>query len=333
MDRIGLLLFAALLGGMASPAATGKETTSALTKDVVATVVEKANRIVTTYYLYPEKVPEITGRLKASLASGRYRVSDPAALAARMTEDLQAVTHDGHMSVTYAPDATAAASAAQPASGDSAQPSLSTADVNIGKMEVLPGNIRYVEVKTFQWSPQSSPTAFDHAVSFLRGGDAYILDVRDNPGGDPEAVTYLVSHFMEPGRHLMTFYSKEGSTQSKTLGQLAARRLEPKPLLLLISKATFSAAEEFAAHVKHFKLGTIIGEASGGGGNNNTLVGTREGFLVSVSSGRAIHAATGKSWQGEGIAPDIKVPAAKALEVAELSALERTRAAHAKRRQ
>ena len=45
-------------------------------------------------------------------------------------------------------------------------------------------------------------------MRFLRGGDAVIIDLRRNGGGSPDAVQYLVSHFLEPNRPLVTFYMR-----------------------------------------------------------------------------------------------------------------------------
>ena len=35
-------------------------------------------------------------------------------------------------------------------------------------------------------------------MRFLSGGDAVIIDLRKNGGGSPDAVRYLVSHFLAP---------------------------------------------------------------------------------------------------------------------------------------
>jgi hypothetical protein len=130
---------------------------------------------------------------------------------------------------------------------------------------------------------------------------------------------------MEPDRVLMNFYAADGHEQTRTLKTLPAGRLEPKPLYLLTSKNSYSAAEEFAAHVKNFKLGTTVGEGTGGGGNNNVYFATPQGFVVSISVGRAIHAVTGKGWEGEGIAADVVVPVRAALNAAHLEALKALR--------
>ena len=302
-----------------------------LTPQMVAEVVNDANAHIRKHYLYPEKAGDITAKLSASLASGRYAVSDPVDLAQRLTQDMQAVTKDGHMNVKFSPQQSKALAAPktpqqQPAQDLTRQMLLAT-NFGITELKVLPGNVRYANIGTFLWDPELSPAAFDQAIRFLRGGAAYILDIRSNGGGDSSGVAYLVSHFMAPDRPLMKFYSAAGNEESKTLKTLGTGRLEARPLYLLVSKGSFSAAEEFAAHVKNFRLGTLVGETTGGGGNNNILLPAAHGFVVSVSMGQAIHAATGKSWEGEGVAADVQVPAPTALDVAHLEALKTLNAA------
>ena len=302
-----------------------------LSPQMVAEVVNDTNAHIKEHYLYPDKVGQITGKLSRSLASGRYAVSDPADLAKLLTQDMQAVTSDGHMGVKFSPVQAKALAAPktkqQPPSQALQRQMLMANNFGINELKVLPGNVRYANIGTFGWDPELSPAAFDLAIRFLRGGAAYILDIRTNGGGDSDAVAYLVSHFMDADKRLMNFYSAGGNQESRTLKTLAAGRLETRPLYLLTSKGSFSAAEEFAAHVKNFKLGTIVGETTGGGGNNNVLLPTPHGFVVSVSMGQAIHAATGKSWEGEGIVADVLVPGPKALDAAHMEALKTLKAA------
>ena len=60
-------------------------------------------------------------------------------------------------------------------------------------------------------------------MRFLRGGDATIIDLRNNGGGSPEAVQYMISHFLEPNRPIVTFHM--GGEQGNTLSSL--RRFPP----------------------------------------------------------------------------------------------------------
>jgi hypothetical protein len=165
-------------------------------------------------------------------------------------------------------------------------------------------------------------------MRFLSGGDAVIIDLRYNGGGSPQAVQYLVSHFMEANRPLVTFHfaGRPGETL-QTLAEVPAGRMVGKPLYVLTSNGTASAAEEFGGHVAGYRLGEIVGDTTGGAGFRNELVPVEGGFVLSVSVGRAVLASTGRDWEAVGIAPTVRTDVGVALEAAQSAALRRLTAA------
>jgi hypothetical protein len=174
------------------------------------------------------------------------------------------------------------------------------------------------------WAGPSSAAAYDNAMRFLADGDAAIIDLRQNGGGSPEAVQYMISHFVEPNRPLVTFHmGANGVNSLSSLPNLPAGRMVGKPLYVLTSGMTASAAEEFTGHVAGYKLGELIGETTAGAGFRNTFFALPGGFVTSVSVGRAVLASTGKDWEGVGIPPTTKVAADQALNVAQAHALRR----------
>ena len=118
-----------------------------------------------------------------------------------------------------------------------------------------------METIGFFWGGEKTEEAYDNAMRFLKGGDAIIIDMRNNGGGSPEAVQYMISHFLEPNRPIVTFYMRgeQGDTW-KSLASLPAGRMVGKPLYVLTGGRSASAAEEFIGHVGGFKLGELIGE-------------------------------------------------------------------------
>jgi hypothetical protein len=161
-------------------------------------------------------------------------------------------------------------------------------------------------------------------MRFLQDGDAAIIDLRQNGGGSPEAVQYLVSHFLKASQPIVTFYMGANKVDKlSSLASLPAGRLVGKPLYVLTSGGTASAAEEFTGHVAGFKLGEIIGENTAGAGFRNEFFPVAGGYVISVSVGRAVLASTGKDWEGVGIAPTTKIDSGKALDVAQAHALRK----------
>jgi hypothetical protein len=293
------------------------------------TVVAEIRRVLAENYVLPDMRPRLDAALAKGLAEGRYDVADPRDLAERLNADLAAAGHDKHLNFRYAPEQ-AARMAGLRREADDAPPDAEqirqaqARNHGLVEMKVLPGNIRYLELDGFVWAGPKTAEAYDVAMRFLQGGEAVIIDLRRNGGGSPEAVQYLVSHFMAPNQPLVTFHMGPTKVDKlSTLPQLPAGRMVGKPLYVLTSSRTASAAEEFTGHVAGFRLGELIGETTAGAGFRNEFFPIAGGFLLSVSVGRAVLASTGKDWEGTGIAPTTAVDVAKALDVAQLHAMRR----------
>ena len=317
-------MFRTLLFLLISMAAAGDPAQPSLSSDTAASVVKEMARLVRENYVFADKADGIVAKLEKQLADGRYAVTDPQALATRLTEDLQAVTSDKHMSVKFNPEQAAGLSGPRGPGNDAfRQQQMVSSNYGVLEMRVLPGNVRYVNISPgFFWDPARSPQALDDAMRFLGGGDAYILDIRTNGGGSPATVRYVVSHFMDAGQKLMMYRIGPDRTSESRTEAVPAGKLAAKPLYLLTSSRSASAAEEFASHIKNFKLGKLVGATTAGAGHRNSLFGTPEGFVISVSVGTAIHPVTGTGWEGTGVVPDIAVPVADALDVAHADALK-----------
>jgi len=96
-----------------------------------------------------------------------------------------------------------------------------------------------------------------------------------------------------------------------------------KPVYVLTSKRTFSAAENFAYDLQALKRVVVVGEPSGGGAHPNEVKKLTPHFAMSIAIGRSINPITNADWEGSGVIPDVPVPADRALE----KALELARAA------
>lgn len=294
-------------------------------------VVAAIRRTLADNYVLGEVRPKLDAALANGLATGRYDVTDPTLLAERINADLSAVAHDKHLGIDYAPEQSAALAARPPGAGaDDAPPSAAEIvdarrrNHGIVAMKVLPGNIRYIETNGFVWVGPESAEAYDRAMAFLQDGDAAIIDLRRNGGGSPEAVQYMISHFLAPNRPLVTFYmGKDGVNRLSSLAKLPGGRMVGKPLYVLTSGNSASAAEEFAGHIGGFKIGELIGATTAGAGFRNEFFPLPGGFVISVSVGRAVLASTGHDWEGKGISPTTTVDPDKALEIAQAHAFKR----------
>jgi hypothetical protein len=297
--------------------------TATLTPQAVHEIVKDVNRLVRTHYIFPEKADAIAGRLTEGLVSGRYTASEPDQLVNLVSRDLRVVSNDKHLFLIHDPERAAGAQAGI-AEVDTGQfrRELITRNHGIAEMKVLPGNVRYLRISQWLWDERETPRALDGAMRFLNGGDAYIIDIRGNSGGSGEAVNYLASHFLPPGEKMMIFRNAAEKISFYSVTDLPEGRLPSKPLFLLVDERSASASEELAAHVKNFRLGTLIGETTSGAGHPAEFFPVAHGFLVSISIAEITHAATGKGWEATGVAPHVEVPSEEALNVAHLQALQ-----------
>ena len=294
-----------------------------------ASAVSAARKVLAERYVLPDTAARLDAALGAAEARGDFAGLSGEALADAMNTVLRSVTPDGHLSVRYNPEGAASLARATPEQADDDDDNglppeyvreIARNNGGVAKLELLPGNLRYLQYDGFMWGTPAAESAIRTAMEFLRGGDAVIIDIRRNGGGSPGAVAALASYFLPPATKLMRFEMR-GMPGEASETPAAPFSLADRPVYVLTSKGTFSAAEEFADHVSAFKFGTLVGENTGGGGFRNTFVPLPGGLVMSVSVGRAVHMVTGKDWEQVGIAPAIAVPAGQALARAELEAV------------
>lgn len=330
MHRVLSITFAGLAATMAMPAiapAQGQPEAAAAAQTDPRAVVAEVRRLIAENYVLPERRAAIDAVLARGLAAGRYDV-DPATLADRLSLDLDEAANDKHLSIQYNPGYAATLStgpAGAPPSPEAMLQMARAANHGVTELRVLPGNIRYMNLTGFAWAGPESAAALDQAMRFLAGGEAVIIDLRYNGGGSPMAVQYVISHFLPPDQPLAEFQmggQRQGQS-SRTLAELPAGRMIGKPLYTLTSGGSASAAEEFAGHVAGFRIGETVGTATAGAAFRNELMPIADTYVLSVSVGRPVLAATGGDWEGTGIAPTVPAEVAEALDVAQIHALRR----------
>ena len=299
-----------------------------ITADQARAAAEQIAQLIEKYYVFPDKRQNIAAAIRKAVADHRYDIADPYAFADRITTDLRAAANDVHLAVSFQPERSTEGSDHGPsADSQSAERSLRRRrNEGFEELKILPGNIRYVKVTGFMWTNDVTASVTDEIARFLSGGDAVIIDLRGNSGGNASAVARLISYFMKDDNQvLMTFHDGMSGEVAVTRvrDDLRAPRMIGKPLYTLIDGGTASAAEEFAYHVQQFKLGSLVGEKTAGAANNNQFFPVEPGFMVSISIGRPVHPVSKTNWEGVGIAPTDAAPATSALEEAQLLALRR----------
>ncbi|MGH7710786.1 MAG: S41 family peptidase [Gemmatimonadaceae bacterium] len=279
-------------------------------------------------YVFPEKAAEMGRDLRARLTRGDYAsLTSAIGFADSLTAHLQSVSADKHLRVFYS-DRPFPAGPQRPSSDEERQmrERMKADNYGIGKPERLEGNVAYLELRTFGIPPDVMGEALAEAMTAVADADALIIDVRRNGGGSPHAVALASSYlFGADSVHLNSLYFRPANRTDHfwTRATVPGKRFgATKPVFVLTSRRTFSAAEEFTYNLQTRKRATIVGDTTGGGAHPGGGQRLNDHFRVFVPSGRAINPITKTNWEGTGVRPDIAVPSDQAREAAHRAALE-----------
>lgn len=272
-----------------------------------AEVIDKTLAALERSYVFPELAPRMAEHVRARERAGDYAaIASGREFARALTAHLQEVSRDKHLRVIVGDEGSFRART-QPADGKH----------GIEKVERLPGNVGYVELRGFHGTSPEASAAMSSAMSSLADADVLIVDLRRNGGGSPHMVALMSSYLFDGPVHLNSLYWRErGRTDDFwTTREVTGKRYgQAKPVYVLTSKRTFSGAEEFSYNLKVLKRATIVGETTGGGAHPGALQRLNDRFAIFVPTGRAINPITKGNWEGTGVAPDVEVAAEQALD-------------------
>lgn len=297
-----------------------------------ADIVDSICTLLVDKYIFLETAEKMQAHVKTKLKAGEYDGIDNVDDFARvLTKDLQSVSKDKHIRVIHNPDMVQRIKMREGKSEEERKKERERIiegerQRNFGfqKMELLEGNIGYLDLRYFSGVRPSGETAVA-AMNFLSNANAIIIDLRKNGGGNPSMIQLLSSYFLEDYTHLNSFENRgeDSLQQFWTLPYVPGRSMYETDLYVLTSRRTFSGAEEFTYNMKNLERATIIGETTGGGAHPGGFRIAKHDFLVWVPTGRAVNPITETNWEGTGIEPHVSVPQEKALEKAHAMALEK----------
>jgi hypothetical protein len=287
---------------------------------------------LTEYYVYPDVAAKMIQAIRDHQKHGDYSsIVDGNEFADALARDLRAVSHDQHLDVAYDPftlpdQSGSSAGPSQPSPAEEARfrSMLEHQNCTFSKLEVLDHNIGYIKFGAFPPPDVCGPTVVA-AMNFLAHTDALIFDLRENHGGDPNMVDFMVSYLFRQSTHVNDLTNRHDNEthQYWTLPWVPGPRIVDQPVYVLTSHQTFSGGEEFTFDLQTQKRATIVGETTGGGAHPVQGMPAGDHFSIGVPFGRPINPVTHSDWEGKGVEPDVKVGAADALATAEKLAAEK----------
>lgn len=270
--------------------------------------------------------------LDKNLKFNKYKkITSPDEFSKKLTEDLQSISKDLHLNVRYEPGRIAQEKHAVSPEIQlemEKKTALQMAEINYGfeEAKILEGNIGYLNLRQFADIKYAEETA-TAAMNFLSNTNAIIIDLRNNGGGVPSMMQLLSSYFFDKTPVLLSdFYERKTNTKTQlySFENVNGKRSTNKPLYILTSKHTFSAAEAFTYTLKHLNKATVVGEITKGGANRTKRIHLNDEFTIAVPYLQSIHPVTKTNWEGKGVEPGIKTNEADAFVVAYIDAVKKT---------
>lgn len=294
-------------------------------------VIDSLLKEVNDSYIFPDVAKKMEAAVRSRQQSHEYdAISSSVEFTKKLTEDLQAVSHDKHLRVRFSFDPIPERKdRREPTEAEKAEGALMLKRQNYGfaKVERMDGNIGLLDLRNFTDEVNGAGTVAA-AMNFLSNTDAIIFDLRQNGGGNPAMIALISSYlFGDKPVHLNDLYFREGDRTEEfwTKPEKAAVKFGDKDLYVLTSNYTFSGGEEFTNNLKVLKRATIVGETTGGGANPGGTVRLNEHFGVFIPVGRAVNPITKTNWEGTGVEPDVKTTKEVALKTAYVMALTKSK--------
>jgi hypothetical protein len=300
-----------------------------------AQIIEALSEALLEHYVLPDEAMSVVHALQTAQARDGDSFSKSESVFLEETNTLlQATSNDKHlrllgpekfarvMAMFYGDDTDDGHGTSEPAPAEHAASANPLAVVGVSNVSEISrdglNQTGYIALERFDGSARSA--AFIARVfGTFTASDNIIIDLRDSGGGDGEMVKILSSYFFAEPTHLLssTMPNEDGSAQVVverwTEPNALSQYFATKPLAVLISSKTFSAAESFAFGMQASGRAVLVGEATGGGGYMNDFFPLPHGFGASISVGRTYDPRTGRDWQGIGVIPDVQIEQDHAL--------------------
>lgn len=192
----------------------------------------------------------------------------------------------------------------------------STIHVHSVKSMLEADKVGYARISTFVDTTQGEMTSAIAELKRKAGGhlNGFILDLRNDPGGELKASIDIAGDFLDGGTIVMTRGRDKQDNQAYTAAG-AGDLIKGVPMVVLINGASASAAEIVAGALQDYHRAVLLGTQSFGKGSVQSIIPLEGGGALRLTTS-LYYTPSGRSIQGVGLAPDYVVSLPKDEEVA-----------------
>jgi len=172
------------------------------------------------------------------------------------------------------------------------------------KADLLDQNIGYLRLTSFN---ENSAQQIKNEIKKLEKNKklkAYILDLRNNPGGLLSQAISISDFFLDNGEIVSTKGRK--SSENRKWFAKEGDIINGKTLLVLINYGSASASEIVAGALKDHKRAIILGENSYGKGSVQSIIPLKNKGAIRLTVAK-YYLPSGKSISEVGVSPDIEI--------------------------
>ena len=172
------------------------------------------------------------------------------------------------------------------------------------KSELLDNNVGYIRLTSFNENSSSQIKEEINKLNKNKYLKAYILDLRNNPGGLLSQAIKISDFFLENGEIVST-KSRQVAENRKWFAK-KGDLTNGKTLIILINYGSASASEIVAGALKDHKRAIILGENSYGKGSVQSIIPLKNRGAIKLTIAK-YYLPSGKSISEVGVTPDIEV--------------------------
>ena len=166
--------------------------------------------------------------------------------------------------------------------------------------QMLDDGVGYIRITSF--SNATDEQFAEYADEFLdEGMTSLIIDLRNNGGGIIDGAAGVLDYLLPEGTVVYTVEERDSVRKDYTSDEETQLDI---PLVVLVNGSSASASEIFAAAIRDFEWGTLLGTTTYGKGVYQSTIGLSDGSGIKVTSGK-FYSPKGNNFDGVGIEPDV----------------------------